>query len=67
MSLINAKRPSGRTQEHIQRQLPQVGVTKRLSVDLPEAEFKRLKVYAAANGMTITELVRGWIAEHIPE
>ncbi|MDO9451901.1 MAG: hypothetical protein Q7J29_03480 [Stagnimonas sp.] len=39
----------------------------RITVDLPEALHKRLKLQAANSGQRVADLVRGWVESHCPD
>lgn len=39
----------------------------RITVDLPEALHKRLKMQAAHSGQRVADLVRGWVETNCPD
>lgn len=55
---LKAGRPTGRTVEHISDSSARLEGYRRLNMNLPISEYRRLKMYAAEHDKTVTEIVR---------
>lgn len=67
MGILNAKRPSGRTQNHVKEQVASFddGKEKRLNVIMLESEYRKLKQFALDQNRTVSDIVRGALNEYM--
>ena len=64
---LSAKRPTGSTQARVDRLRQQLAgdVEMRLNVRMPKSEYQRLKRFALAQDMNISEVVRAALEEYM--
>jgi hypothetical protein len=55
---LTAKRPSGRTKEHVEKAAAELEGEVRVNFNLPANTHLKLKLYAARNRTTITDLLK---------
>jgi hypothetical protein len=60
---LKTGRPSGRTAEHVKGLMDDAEEEKRLNVIMPAGEYHALKVYAASQKKTISEIIRSAIKQ----
>lgn len=65
MALLKAGRPTGRTQEHVQKQAGQMDEKVRLNVQMSKAVYMKLKQFALDHDMSISDVVKKALDEHM--
>ncbi len=64
---LKAGRPSGRTQEHVDRVRQQLEdeEEKRLNVRMSKSEYRKLKRFALEKDISISDVVRAALSEYM--
>lgn len=64
---MKSGRPTGRTQEHVDRMRQQLEdeEMKRLNVRMPKSEYRKLKQFALEKDVSISDVVRAALNEYM--
>ena len=63
MAMKSAKRPTGNTKKHVEEAVSQLKDTKRLNINVPKNKYRALKIMAAEQDTTVTQLVIDAVSE----